>query len=152
MEQESITPSSLAVILNGSGSEEERAVVQRIRNTVANPAALFLETYLLARNWQARASCIYYSFQNARTDPAALDLGIRALNDRSWVVRYRACMLLAIAQDKTALPDLLNLLETTTTPRTKEDALAAIKALDQGNVHLFVDRENSGKSKLRILG
>ncbi len=150
--QEEITPSSLASILDGSGSEKERAIIQRVRYTFTNPATQFLEAYLLARKWQTRASCIYYSFRYARTDPAALELGIKALNDRSWPVRYRACMLLAIAQDKAALSHLRNLLETTTTARTKEDALAAINAIEQENVHLFVDRDNSGKSKLKIQG
>ena len=67
---------------------------------------LFLQEYPSARSWKQRASFVYHSIPHARTCRAAVALASLALSDRSRHVKYRACMLLACAQDPTTL-DLL---------------------------------------------
>lgn len=60
------------------------------------------------------------------------------------VVRYRACGLLANSLQREAIPALKSLLNHPDTA-TRDDAAAAIMAIDKQNHHLFRDRDQSGK-------
>jgi hypothetical protein len=66
------------------------------------------------------------------------------MNDRSKVVRHRALGLLAYSQRRNLLDHLRTYLNTVD-EASRADVLAAMDALEQGNHHLFVDRERSGK-------
>jgi len=85
----------------------------------------------------------------SRTHHAAYQLGVEALRDRSKHVRYRACMLLSVAQREEAIAPLRALLDD---PDSAQDAKAAIEALERRDQSLFVDREHSGKVVLRVRG
>jgi len=86
---------------------------------------------------------VFYSVRYARIEEGAFRLGIRALNDRATLVRYRACGLLAYSLRRDALPSLRKALEHPD-PKTTEDAAAAIRAIEARNHHLFRDRDGSG--------
>jgi hypothetical protein len=98
-----------------------------------------------ARRWQQRVALVFHSIRYARTSEAAVQLGLAALSDKSYMVRYRACGLLAYSLRRDALPALQKL-ATHSDARTVEDARAAIDAITRKNHHYFVDRTHSGRS------
>jgi hypothetical protein len=133
--------------LDGRGSDAEWAAVAALEVLGAEFPALLLQAYRQARKWGARASCVYHAIKYSRTSRAAFQLGIEALGDRSKYVRYRACMLLSVAQRPEALGTLQALLND---PDSADDAKAAIEAIEHHDQNLFVDREHSGKISLRV--
>jgi hypothetical protein len=106
-----------------------------------------LEKYKRSGKLGQRASCVYHATKYAKANAAAYQLGLEALRDKSTVVRYRACLLLAVAQRREAIPSLRALV---TSNLSRDDALAAIYALEHRNHHYFVDREHSGKVTLNV--
>ena len=102
-----------------------------------------LEFYPKCRTWQGRTALLFHATRYARATDAAVELGILALGDRSFMVRYRACGLLAYSLRRDALPPLKLLLPHLDS-RTVEDAEAAIDSITNRNHHFFVDRDHSG--------
>jgi hypothetical protein len=135
--------------LDGSGSDAEWSAVMKLREREDFPH-LLLEKFRSSRAWKARSSCVYHAVRYARGDADALTIGKEALADKSKVVRYRACMLLAYSQRAEALPVLREALEATEDVEGRADLLAAIDAIESGNHNFFVDREHSGKATLEI--
>jgi hypothetical protein len=133
--------------LDGRGSDAEFDAARRLAALGDRFPALLREKYKGSRNLGERASCVYHATKFAKVNAAAYQLGIEALHDKSKVVRYRACLLLAVAQRREAIPLLKALV---TSDSSREDALAAIDALEHGNQHFFVDREHSGKVTLNV--
>jgi hypothetical protein len=86
----------------------------------------------------------------ARESDDAVALGRDALHDRSKVVRYRACMLLAYSLRRDALPELREVLQSLEGKAGHEDVEAAIDAITRQNHHYFIDRVHSGKVTLTI--
>lgn len=122
---------------------EERAWEQL--RTLDEAVVPFLEeAYPTTAKWQGRLSLVFHAIPFARTSESAFRLGVAALGDRSFMVRYRACGLLAYSQKREALPALKALLEHPDV-RTVEDARAAVAAIEETNHHLFVDRQRTGK-------
>ena len=103
------------------------------------------EAYPQATRWQPRAALVFHAIRYARVSDDAYRLGLQALGDRSYMVRYRACMVLAYAQRAEALP-ALRAAASHADARTREDATAAIEAIEHRNHHYFVDRTHSGQS------
>jgi hypothetical protein len=103
------------------------------------------EAFPRTRKWQGRVSLVFHCIWHARISQPAVDLGLVALRDKSYMVRYRACGLLAYSLQTTVLPALRVLLDHPDS-RTVEDASAAIAAIEHQNHHLFVDRSGSGRS------
>jgi hypothetical protein len=58
------------------------------------------------RRWQGRVSLVFHSIPFARSSESAPRLGLAALQDRSFMVRHRACGLLAYSLERKALPAL----------------------------------------------
>ena len=80
------------------------------------------------------------------TEPTgASALGRKAIGDKSYMVRYRACMVLAYSLRTEAIPALQPLLQHADT-RTREDAARALDAIQHQNHHYFVDTQHSGRS------
>lgn len=131
--------------LDGSGSDDEWAAVAELREGIgeALPTHLF-ERYKLARRAPQRASCVYHSTRYARDSKEAVQLGIMAIRDRSKIVRYRACALLAYSLSADALP-LLRVALAEAEGETRDDLLAAIDAIEHQNSNYFLDRDHSGK-------
>lgn len=105
--------------------------------------------YETTGRWQGRAALVVAAMRHARECDEAVALGLRALNDRATLVRYRACGLLAYAQRTDALPALRALLTHPDAP-TRADAAAAITAIETGNHHRFVDRGGLGNITWRV--
>ena len=137
---------ALLAQLDGSGSDAEWAAVKSLCAFEDLPA-LLLHWYGQSRKLGARASCVYHSLPYAKGNESAFKLGVIATADRSKVVRYRAAMLLAIAQNPAAIPSLEALSEN---EESRPDALAAINAIRLRNPNLFVDRDGSGQVTLNV--
>lgn len=107
-------------------------------------APWLLEAFPRFRTWQGRVGLVFHSIRHARTSEEAFRLGALGCRDRSYMVRYRACGLLAYSQRTDAIAHVTPLLSHKD-GRTVEDALAAIDAIESRNHHYFVDRDHSGR-------
>ncbi|WP_127560482.1 hypothetical protein [Saccharospirillum alexandrii] len=142
--------SSLLDELDGSGSENEMNATNELRKLGNQLPKMLLEKYREARKWQVRSSCVYHSIRYTRSSAEAVQLGLEALYDKSHVVRYRACMLLACSLEINALASLKKAEKSTLHEETLLDINAAIDAIENENSNYFVDREHSGKMILRV--
>jgi hypothetical protein len=98
--------------------------------------------YPRARKWQGRAWLIYQAIRYSRVSEDAFQLGLNALNDKSSVVRYRACSLCAYSLRHEAIPVLKTLLSHQD-QKTVADTRAAIDAIQHQNHNYFHDRTHS---------
>lgn len=136
--------------LDSSSSDERHKAVRELRELGVSLPSLLLKKYRSSKKWQTRSSCVYHAIRNARDDEYAVKLGIEALSDKSKVVRYRACMLLACSLDKNSIPALRELELRASDSETQENAHAAIDAIENQNSNYFVDRDHSGKVRLNF--
>jgi hypothetical protein len=136
--------------LDGSGSDTEWVAIRFLKQELGSqlPVAL-LDLYRQSSRAGARAACVYHAIRHSPTDEAAYQLGLEALEDKSKIVRYRACMLLSYAQRSSALIPLQLALERAKGD-TSSDITAAIDAIASKNHNFFVDREHSGMMTLNI--
>jgi len=136
--------------LDGSGSDEEWSAVVKLRSLLGDsmPDRL-LALYHQQTKAAARSSYVYHSVRYARKNDAAVTLALLAVRDKSKVVRYRACMLLACSQRKALLSTLRELLPNVAAD-TKADLLAAIDAIESQKQDYFVDRDHSGLTTLTV--
>jgi hypothetical protein len=142
MEQTSIRE-LVAVVAAASGDAE--AAWQKLKPLGSDVVPFLAEAFPRTRIWQGRVALVFHCIPHARTSPAAFDLGLLALQDKSYMVRYRACGLLAYSLQTRAIPELRKLLEHAD-HRSVEDATAAIDSIENRNHHFFVDRSHSGRS------
>ena len=143
--------STLLDSLDGSGSETEWSAACRLREVLGNN----LPRYLLARyrsqkHWGPRTAYLYHALRYARLSDDAVNLGMLAVGDRSKVVRSRACMLLAYSLRTDLLPFLEAELDKAKDEETRNDITAAMDAIVEQNHNFFVDRNHTGKVRLRI--
>lgn len=136
--------------LDGSGSDAEYTAVAELKKLGDALPLLLLERYQLSKKWNQRASYLYHSIRYARDVNEAVKLGIIALGDKSKVVRYRACMLLAYSLKYEALPALEQAKAITDNEETLKDINAAIDAIEHQNSNYFVDRSHSGKVTFNV--
>lgn len=111
----------------------------------------FAEAYPTAKRWRQRASFLYRSVRYAKESKSARELAVQALADKSREVRYRACMLLAVSQDRQVLPALRATLSHPDA-QTRADVAAAIDAIERRNHNYFVDRGHTGMINLVVVG
>ena len=130
-------------IASDASSAEE--AWQALRGLGPAVAPYLSEAYAGARRWQGRTALLFHAIRFARVSEAAYALGHRALEDKSYMVRYRACMVLAYALRADAVPALEALL-LHADARTREDAARALDAIHHQNHHYFVDRGHTGRS------
>ena len=121
--------------------EEARATLSRYGDGVA---AYLAAEYDRANAVEARAQLVHHSISFAARRPESYRLGLRGLQDLAKQVRHEACALLAYAQRPEAMPALEQLLEHKD-PDTRDDALAALVALETGNHHYFRDRDRTDR-------
>lgn len=144
-----MTVDELLMQLDGSGSDAEWAAATKLRERDDLPR-LLLEKFRTSRAWKVRSSCVYHAIRYAQRNADSVAIGKEAIADKSKVVRYRGCMLLAYSQKKEVLPVLRHALETTADAEGRADLLAAIDAIESGNHNFFVDRERTGKTTMEI--
>jgi len=135
--------------LDATSTQSWERALPRLGGIAEDIAPFCLEAYSSFRRWQGRASLVFCCIPHARKSDDAVRLGLAALGDRSWVVRYRACSLLAYSQRNDVLPQLRALLAHSDV-RTVADARAAIDAIESANHHYFYDRDHSGKLKWSV--
>jgi hypothetical protein len=134
----------LAGVLATGGPEADTAW-DALRPLGATVVPYLAEAYPRAKGWRARTALLFHVIPHARASDAAFQLGLRALEDKSYMVRYRACMVLAYALNPAAIP-ALEQASAHPDSRTAEDARAALDAIQHQNHHFFVDRQHSGQS------
>ena len=143
IETEARTRELVAAIASASADAEE--AWQELQALGQDVVPLLADAFPRAKTWQGRVALVFHCIRFARSSPAAVNLGLSALRDKSYMVRYRACGLLAYSLRDDAIPQLRQLLAHAD-PRTVEDAAAAIAAITSKNHHRFVDRSGSGRS------
>jgi len=108
--------------------------------------AHLLAAYARFRTWQGRTALVYYAARYARLSDDAVPLGLLALADKSYMVRYRACGLLAYALQEENLPALRRVEQQDLKPLIRQSAQAACNAILARNHNLFIDHSLSGRS------
>jgi hypothetical protein len=141
----------LVAQLGAAKVSEEEAIWLRLRTIGPRILPFFVEAFPIMKQWRGRTSIIFHSLRYARTHDEAFQLGIAALTDKSAVVRYRGCMLVACSLRTDAVPHLRELLKSEH-PETVADAKAALDAIKHNNHNYFIDRNHSGRSFLHIAG
>jgi hypothetical protein len=136
---------SLAEALDRTSFLEQEQVWDKLRPLGEEVVPYLAEFYGRARKWQGRNTAVFQCIPYGRRNEIAFQLGLAACDDRSVWVRHRACELLAYSLRKEARPRL-KALKKHPDRRTREDASAALKAIKRQNHHLWVDRDNSGRS------
>ena len=111
---------------------------------------LLLEKYRRSKQWHIRQRCLDNCLNYARDFPAAIELGLEALTDRSKKVRHMACMLLAFSLNRDVLPSLNAVLEEEVDDSIRADIKAAIDCIESQNHHYFFDRDHLGFYKYVI--
>ena len=126
---------------------QRRALKVRLQALGAErwPEAL-CEVYEKANKARDRREVVTSAISDARESSAARQLGTMALSDRSFGVRDQAAQLLAYGLDRSVLPSLRAALDKEKRATVRQSMAAAIKAIEEQNHHLFLDRQNSGKS------
>jgi hypothetical protein len=120
------------------------AAWQRLRGLGERVLPFFEEFFQRANHLEARRDIAFHCIPFARTSEAAFRIGLRAIGDRSTVVRYRGCCVLAYSLRPDAVPPLKALFGHPDA-RTAEDARAAVDAIRSRNHHRFVDRQHTGQ-------
>jgi len=137
--------------LDGRGSDQEFNAIRELRRLVGDKLpSLLLVKYRSEKKWQIRCSCVYHSIKYARNVTDAVQLGIEGLSDKSKVVRYRSCMLLAYSLNKEVLPALYEIKQKFKDEETIGNADSAIDAIENQNTNFFVDRKHTGKITLNV--
>lgn len=106
---------------------------------------LLIEAYPRIRRSEGRAAILSWLTRYARSHPPVVSLAQAALEDRAYLVRERACSILAYSLRADVLPRLA-LMQEHPDARTRADVAAAMDAISCGNHHLFVDRGHTGST------
>jgi hypothetical protein len=131
--------------LDTSSTSAEEAAWLELKPLGIAVVPYLAEAYVSFKKWQGRTSLVFHSLRYARVSDEAFQLGLAALKDKSTIVRYRACGLLAYSLRLDALPSLAQVCEHSDS-KSADDAIAAVDAIENKNHHLFVDRSHSGSS------
>ena len=106
---------------------------------------LLIEAYPRIRRGEGRAAILSSLVCYARSLPPVVALAQAALEDRAYLVRERACAILAYSLKADVLPQLA-LMQDHPDARTRADVAAAMDAISCGNYHFFVDCEHTGST------
>ncbi|MCK6474305.1 MAG: HEAT repeat domain-containing protein [Planctomycetes bacterium] len=136
---------ALVAQMDTADSAQSEQAWSKLRSLGQDAVPFLLEAFPRFRKWQGRRDLVFHAIRYARTSEPAFQLGLAALKDRSTIVRYRACGLLAYALRPDAVP-ALEPLASHPDPKTAEDARAALDAIKHRNHHYFVDRSHTGRS------
>lgn len=104
-----------------------------------------LTRYRQARLRDDREDCVRAATGLARDSMVARELGVTALADRSWSVRYRAHQLLAYSLDNSMVPVLRVARRKETRPELLDSIDAATKSIKKWTYNLFLDRRETGR-------
>ncbi|MGI8979461.1 MAG: hypothetical protein ACR2FY_09560 [Pirellulaceae bacterium] len=122
---------------------------QQLRELDEQVVPFFEEFFSRARRLEARRDIAFHCIGFARTNETAFRIGLTAIADKSSIVRYRGCCILAYSLRPEAVEPLKKLLVHSDT-KTVADATAAIDAIENQNHHLFMDRSHSGRTFWKV--
>ncbi|HYC44885.1 MAG TPA: DUF4265 domain-containing protein [Burkholderiales bacterium] len=136
---------ALLANLTGKGDAKEHDAIRALQahDPDGVPAAL-LRHYEQSGRAGPRSAAVFFATPYARWSDDAYRLGVRALGDRSKIVKFRAAELLAFSLRPNAVPALRAASEAETDAGTRSHFLAAIDAIEARNHNYFRDREHSG--------
>jgi hypothetical protein len=120
------------------------AVWQQLRDQGDRVLPFFADLFTVARRLEVRRDIAFHCTRFARTSNVAFRIGLMAAEDKSSIVRYRGCGVLAYSLRPDALP-ILNKQLSHSDSKTVEDAKAAIDAIQRRNHHYFIDRRHTGQ-------
>lgn len=120
-----------------SFSEQEKHWVE-IKELDLDIPYYFLKVYPTFKKWQGRVLLVFSCIKYARINQSAFELGIKALDDKSTLVRYHGACILAYSLRKEAIPYLEKNLNHSD-KETQKDAERAIKAINNQNHHIFME-------------
>lgn len=143
MEEDEIR--NLVALFNTQDNAVSTAIWQKLKGSGERVLPHFHELFRVAGRFEVRRNIAFYSTRFARTSDIAFRIGLMAIEDRSSIVRYRGCGILAYSLRSDALPFLKQKL-THSDDKTVADIKAAIDAIENGNHHYFIDRAHSGRS------
>ena len=109
-----------------------------------NLVDVYIEAFRSIRNSAGRIEIMFWIARYSKVNHRVVKLAEFALSDRSKIVRNYACGALAFATSRESLKPLEKLLDHKSA-ETREDARAAINAIEKRNHHLFADRSETGK-------
>jgi HEAT repeat protein len=136
---------SLVARLDTKDSASRDATWEQLRPLGERVLPFFEEFFPHAKRLEARRDMAFHSIRYARTSDTAFRIGLKAIADRSTIVRYRGCCILAYSLRRDALPLLQPLMRNSDT-KTVDDAGAAIDAIQNNNHHFFIDRQHTGQA------
>ncbi len=116
----------ILAFLEGRTPKNQQAAIEALEARGADVPNLLLQKYRVSRRWSDRATCVDHCSRYASESADAIALGIAALDDRSRLVRQKACFLLARSRNAQAIEHLRRLLSN---PASAADAQAAIDTL-----------------------
>jgi hypothetical protein len=131
--------------IDSKDSVARDAAWERLRGLEERLLPFLQEFFPRARRFEARRDIAFQCIRYARDSEIAFEIGLAAIRDKSAVVRYRGCCILAYSLRVEAVPPL-RVLEKHADARTVADARAAIDAIVHRNHHYFIDRGHSGQS------
>src|SRR5689334_3139166 len=91
---------------NTSNVAVRDAAWQRLRDTGEQFLPWFEQLFGIAKRSEVRRDIAFHSIKFARKNEHAFRIGVKALSDRSSIVRYRGCCILAYSLRSDALPML----------------------------------------------
>lgn len=97
------------------------------------------------RNAAGRNAILFSLIGFARSHPEVVDLAVQALTDTAYMPRMQACCILAYSLRRDMVPHLRPLL-THRDRKTRDNAAAAIDAIQRKNHHYYMDRNHTGRS------
>ncbi len=131
--------------LDTAASEQQDLAWAKLRPLGFGVVRFMRQAFPHFRTWQGRTALVYYATRYARIADEAVELGLAATEDRSYMVRYRACGLLAYSLTPEVLP-ALERMGSDPRPLVAQSAHAACNAIKAQNHHLFADRSLSGRT------
>lgn len=129
-----------------NGTRRDRDAI-RIRLRALGPdlwPLALLQCYKRATRADARRSCVFLAIFQARNSKTARELGILALDDRAYPVRWRAHQVLAYSLDRIAIPALKDALSREKRPDLRHSLEAAIITIESQNQNIYKDPEKRG--------
>ena len=114
-----------------------------------NLVDLYAQAFYVIKNFPARREIAYWVGRYVKHNENVFNMALLGLNDKSYIVRYHCCGIIAFSQRTDSL-DHLNKVKDHKNVKTREDIVAAIDSIQNRNHNYFVDREHTGTFKFDL--
>lgn len=132
---------SLTLLRERDGALLSKAETKVIRKGFIDFPRLAALAYERTKQYRTRHDLVYFSIGYCRLLHSSIEMGLKAIRDRSKGVRRRGFQLLAISNSMFVVRMLEDRHAELKDSAEKQDCLAAIAAVSNQNHHLFLDRE-----------